>query len=123
AGRELGRRPFRVHNAAPRRHEIYLARADGCGVAQAVAMNDLAGEDVGEGGDANMRMRQDGEALAGSMLVRTAVVEQYERAKRASLRRQQPINLESGAELDVPRRQNEVDLAHHVLSAHYNGGR
>ena len=59
-----------------------------------------------------MGMRQDGEALPGGMLIWTAVVEQHEWANRASLRRQQSINFESAAELDMPRRQNELEIAH-----------
>ena len=49
--------PFRMGDAAPRRHPIDLARANGLFAAQTVAVHDLAVEQIGDGGKADMRVR------------------------------------------------------------------
>jgi hypothetical protein len=54
-------------------------------------------------------MRQDAEAPARGVLVRAAMIEQHEGAKRASPRRQRPIDREAAAEIPVPGFQDEFD--------------
>src|SRR5437879_155531 len=49
--------PFRMGDAAPGRHPIDFTRADGLFGTQTVAVHDLAVEQIGDGGKADMRVR------------------------------------------------------------------
>ena len=73
AGLALG-----MHDAAPGRHQIDLARTDGERRAQAVAMEHLALEQVGDRGEADVRMRPHVDALADQELGRPHLVEEDE---------------------------------------------
>ena len=62
---------FLVDDAPARRHPLEVAGADGAAVAHAVAVLDGAGQDVGDGFDAAMRMPRE----AGEVIVRNVVAE------------------------------------------------
>jgi hypothetical protein len=83
-----------VSDAAPRGHPVDLARPDGDGAADAVAMHDLAGEQIGHGGKPDMRMRAHVEALPAAEFHRPHFVKKNERADHAALcRGQRPAHL------------------------------
>jgi len=60
----LGRRTLGVHDAAPRRHPVHFARKNGFGIARAVAVHHRALVQIGDGRQANMRMRSDIQAIS-----------------------------------------------------------
>src|SRR5439155_2756864 len=85
-----------MRDAATRRHPVDLARPDGLDGAQIVAMHDLAVEQVGDGGKADMRVRPDVDAASGFELRRPHLVEEDERSDHApSNRWQDSPNLEA----------------------------
>src|SRR5262249_56024546 len=71
----LGRRALGMNDAATRGHPIDLAWPDRRGGAKTVAMHDLAVEQEGDGGEADMGMRPHVDALAGAKLRRSEVIE------------------------------------------------
>ena len=71
------RRHLLVENAAPRRHPLHVARAHASLVAQAVAVADRTGEDIGDGFDPAMGMPREAREIVGGILV-AKVVEQEE---------------------------------------------
>lgn len=81
-------KPFAMGDPAPGGHPVDFPRADGLLGGQAVSMHDLAGEKVGDGGQANVGVRQDVHALRTSsrQLERPHAVEEDERADHAALR-------------------------------------
>jgi len=71
---------FLVDNAAARRHPLHVACGDGAAIAHAIAMFHCAGEDVGDGLDAAVRMpRKAGQVVLRNVV--TEVVEQQERVE------------------------------------------
>ena len=67
-----------VHDAAARRHPLHVARAEAAAIAEAVAVIDRAGQDVGDRLDAAMRMpREAREVILGPLVAE--IVEQQER--------------------------------------------
>src|SRR5690606_29289456 len=70
---------LRVHDAAAGGHPVHLAGLDGLHAAQAVAVQDLPFEEVGDGREPDVRMRADVETLAGREDRRAHLVEEHER--------------------------------------------
>ena len=85
----IGRGALRMGDAAPGRHPVDLARPDGDGAAEAVAVHDLAGKQERHGGEPDMRMRAHVEPLAAAELDRAHLVEKDEGSDHAALRRGQ----------------------------------
>jgi len=59
------RRPLRVHDAATRRHPVDVAGSDRSQRADAVAVHDLALEQVRDRREPDVRMRRHGETRSG----------------------------------------------------------
>jgi len=78
---------FGVGDAAARRHPVDLGRADVLLDAQAVAVGDLAVEQIGQGRDADVRVRAHVHGLgnAGGHVHGAHVVEEDKRTDRATL--------------------------------------
>src|SRR5579883_194982 len=88
--------PLRMRDAAPSGHPIDLAGADCLRGAQRIAMKDLARKEIGNGGEADMRMGAYVDASAGREARRAHLIQEYEGADHPSLRRGQgPPDLES----------------------------
>ena len=76
-------------------------------------MHDLALEQIGHGGEADMRMRPDIEAGARREDRRTHMVEEHERAERAALgERQHAAHLEPVAEIAGTRLDRHLERGH-----------
>src|SRR5437879_11254758 len=71
---------LRVDDAASRVHPVDVARADSLHRAKTVAMNDLAFEQIGHGGKADMRVRAHIQALPRRHPDRPHVIEEDEGA-------------------------------------------
>jgi hypothetical protein len=85
----LGIGAFGVDDAAAGRHPVDVAGRDRLDEAEAVAMDDFTREEIGDGGEADMRVRANVDAAAGRELDRAELVEEDERADHAALRRRQ----------------------------------
>jgi hypothetical protein len=70
-----------MHDAAARAHPVHRRRLDRLLGPQAVAVQDLALEEVGHGGQVDVRMRAHVDALVGQELGRPHLVEEDERAR------------------------------------------
>src|SRR5882757_830939 len=102
-----------MDDAAARRHPIDVARPDRLNAAYAVAVNHLAFEQVGQRGQADMRMRTHVLSLPGTKHRRSEVVEEDERTDHPALRRRQrATNLEAVAQ--ISNRRKDHLLHHHV---------
>jgi hypothetical protein len=111
---------FGMNDAAPRRHPVHCAGPDRHRGAEAVAMDDFAVEQIGDGGKADMRMRPNVNAVAGLEHSRTEVVEKDERSDHArACRRQGAVHLKA-AEVD---RAGYHHLLNDVASARITGNR
>ena len=102
--------------AAPCRHPVDLLGTDCLLVGQAVAMHDLACEQIGDRGEPNMRMRSNiGAAInATGDVDRPDMVEENEGAHHlAFCERQDPAYLETAAKLPSPLFDHQLD---HCLS-------
>src|SRR5262249_43930801 len=105
----LRRGALGVHDAASRRHPIDLARTNGGSGAEAVAMHDLAVEQEGDPGKADMRMRPHVDALARAEMRRPEMVEEDERADHAPPGvRERAADVEM-ADIDAARHDDEID--------------
>ena len=92
-------------------HPVDVAGHDRLVGAEAVAVQDLALEQVGDGGEADMRVRAHVEAASGEELAGAHLVEEDERADHLALaRRQGAADLEA-AEVVRARQQDEFDRA------------
>ena len=78
-----------MDDAAAGSHPVHRAGPDRHGGAEAVAVHDLAVEQVGDGGEPDMRVRAHVEAVAGTEFGRAHMIEEDERADHARLRRRQ----------------------------------
>ena len=74
-------RHFLVQDAAAGRHPLHVARSEIAAIAQAVAVLDIAGEHIGDGLDAAMRMP----GKSGAILVRPVVAEIVQQEERIEL--------------------------------------
>src|SRR5580700_7265735 len=96
----IGRGALGMHDAAACGHPVHGAGPDRHRGAKAVAMHDLAVEQVGDGGKPDMRVRPHVDAVAGLEHRRPEMVEEDKRADHARLpRRQRAMHLEA-AEID-----------------------
>ena len=73
-----GGRSFRMHDAAPSRHPVDVARADDLDVAEIVAVFDRTVEQIRHRGQADMRMRAHVHALPGRQPGGSHVIEEHE---------------------------------------------
>ena len=74
---------LRMHDAAAGGHPVHFTRSDRHRRAEAVAMHDLAVEQIGDGGKPDMRVRADVESVAGAEFRRTEMIEENEGADHA----------------------------------------
>ena len=74
-------RHFLMQDAAPGRHPLHVAGAEIAAIAEAVAVLDVAGQHIGDGLDAAMRMP----GKAGAIFVRPVVAEIVEQQERIEL--------------------------------------
>src|ERR1700678_4080352 len=92
-----------MHDAAAGRHPIDRAGTDRQRSAEAVAMHNLAVEQIGDGGKADMRVRPHVDAVARPEYRRPKVVEEDERPDHARTRRRQRAMHLEAAEIDGAR--------------------
>ena len=104
AGLALG-----VHDAAPRRHQVDLARPDRRRRAQAVAVPHLALEQVGDGGEPDVGVRAHVDAVADQELGRPHLVEEDEGPDHLLLRRGQRAAHLEAAEIAGARHDHVLD--------------
>jgi hypothetical protein len=103
-GRALGMR-----DAAAGGHQIHRTRSDFLDIALAVAMHDAAVEQIGDGGEPDMRMRPDVHALAGDELHRAEMIEEDERADHLPLAvRQRAAHREAIAKIADARHDHQL---------------
>src|SRR4051812_24027498 len=69
---------LRMNDAASGRHHVDLARADRLHIAVAIPVHDLAGDQIGEGRKADMRVRTRVETFAGAEGGGTEAIEEDE---------------------------------------------
>ena len=123
-----------MHDAAAGRHEVHGAGLNQLPIAQAVAMHDLAFEQIRDRREPDVRMRAHGDAVARRKHGGPHVIEKHERPDHAPLRRRQhAANVElaeaAHARLDrqLDRRGARARLVAHglsstlVLMARHNG--
>jgi len=101
---------FGVNDAAPRGHPVDVARNDRLMRTEAVAVHDLAREQVRDGRQVDVRVRADVHALPGRQARRSEVIEEHERPDRAVARRRQQPPHDEPAQIAVARRQDRFDL-------------
>ena len=113
-GRALG-----MGDAAPRRHQIHLAGHDLERIALAVAVHDLAVEQVGHRREPDMGVRAHVHAVSGDELHRAHLVEEDERPHHLALAvRQRAAHLEA-AEIAHPRHDRELQRIAGALVAEH----
>ena len=99
-----------MRDAAAGRHQVHGAGLDFPDIALAVAVHDAAVEQIGDGGEPDMRMRADVHALAGHELHRSEMIEEDEGADHLPLAvRQRAAHLESVAEVAGARHDDEFE--------------
>src|SRR5215472_1634828 len=109
-GTVLRRRALGMDDATPGGHPIHRPRPDRLDRAQAVAMHDLAVEEIGHGRETDMGVGTHVEACAGRQYSGPHLVEKHERAHRAALgRRQDATDFEATAEVADPRHDDRLD--------------
>ncbi len=109
-GAQFGAGALGMHDAAPGRHPVDFARLDRRRGAEAVAVHDLAVEQIGDGGEPDMRMRPHVEAVAGAEFRRPEMVEEDERPDHARARRRQRApHRKAVAEIDRARHHHLRD--------------
>src|SRR5215471_7909365 len=99
-----------MDDAAAGRHPVDVTGRDRLHVAEAVAMDDAALEEIGDGGEADMWMRAHVDAAADRELDRAELVKEDEGAHHAALRRRQhALHRETVAEIAGARKQLVLD--------------
>ncbi len=97
-------------DAAPGGHPIHIARPDRLHIAEAVAMDDLAGEEIGHGGEPDMRVRPHVEAVPALEQRRSHCVEEDEGPDHAAVdERQHAAHLEAVTEVAGARDDRHLD--------------
>ena len=89
AGAQLGRGAFRMDNAAAGGHPVHRPRPDRLRIAQAVAVQDFSIEQIGDRGEADMRVRPHVETPACGQGYGTHLIKEHERPHHSALRRWQ----------------------------------
>src|ERR1700722_15098898 len=100
----VGRGALGMHDAASGGHQVDVARMNGLGAAETVAMDDLAIKQKRHGGEPDMGMRPHVDALAGAELDRPEMVEEDEGPDHA------PLDVGQGA---ADAKAAEIDAARH----------
>ena len=97
AALRIALRHLLVQDAAAGRHPLHVAGAQRAAIAEAVAVIDGAGEDVGDRFDAAMRMpREPGEVVVGALVAE--IVEEQERIELAGFAEAEAaVQLDAGA--------------------------
>ena len=103
----VGRAALGVHDAAAGHHPVDRAGADRLRRAEAVAVHDLAVEEVGHRRERDVRMRPHVDALAGRELARPHVIEEDERSDEAPLDGGQEAPHGEAAEIARPSVEDE----------------
>ena len=98
-----------MHDAAPGGHPVDLAGPDRHRGAEAVAVHDLAVEQIGHRGEPDMRMRPHVHAGPGAEFHRAEMVEEDERPHHARLRARQRAADFEAAEIDRARHDHMLD--------------
>ena len=98
-----------MHDAAPGRHQVDLARPDGERGAEAVAVAHLALEQIGDGGEADVRVRAHVDAVADQELGRPHLVEEDEGPDHLLLGRGQRAAHLEAAEVAGARHDDVLD--------------
>jgi hypothetical protein len=113
------RRALGMGDAAPRRHQVHLAGHDRERIALAVAVHDLAVEQIGHRRKPDMGMRTHIDAVSGDELHRAHLVEEDERSDHLALAvRQRAPHLEA-AEVAHPRHDRELQRIAGALVAEH----
>ena len=100
-----------MNDASPGRHQIDLTRANRLHITFAVAVDDLAIDQVGQRGEADVRMRTRIQAFSGTEGDRTEAVEEDERTYHPALRGgQRPPHLKAIAQISDVRKQDLLDF-------------
>jgi len=111
----LGRGALGMGDAAARGHPVDRAGPDRLQGAEAVAVGDLAADQVSDRGEADVRMRAHVDPLPQQKLGRTHLIEKDERSDHlAARRRQRPAHLEA-AEVTRPRHDDHLDRSLRLL--------
>jgi hypothetical protein len=98
-------------------HQIHRARLDPLVNAEAVAVVDRSGEQIGDGRKVDMRVRPDVDALPGIEMRRPHLVEEDEGADHGSLLvRKRPVDLESAKVVSDGRERLEDEAIVHGRS-------
>ncbi len=105
----LGGRALGMHNSAPGRHPVHFARTNGRGASEAVAMHDLAVEEIGDGCKPDMGMRPHVDPLTGAEFGRAEMIEEDEGSDHAPARVRQRAAHGEMAEIDAARHDHEID--------------
>src|SRR3546814_1267216 len=100
-----------MHDAAAGRHQVDVARPDDEFGAEAVAVLDLAVEEIGYGRKPDMPMRLDVERLAGAQQGRYHPVEEDERADEPETPRRQGAPHSKTANVARQRNEKVIDGA------------
>src|ERR1022692_117875 len=101
-GTVFGRCALGMHDADARRHPVDVARLDPLDGAQAVAMHHRAFQEIGDGREADVRMRTHGHAVARGEDRRAEMVEKDEGTHHPRVdRRQKTLHLEAAEILGV----------------------
>jgi hypothetical protein len=115
-------RALRMHDAAAGGHPVHVARRDRQFGAEAVPVQDLALEQVGDGGQADMRVRPDIDAGAGQELPGSHLVEEDEGADHLAFPgRQGPPHLEA-ADVVGARQQHGLEAGRQRVVRVEDGG-
>jgi len=103
--------PLGMRDPSTGDHPIHLAGTNGLLRTDTVAVHDLSGEEIRHGGESNMRVRTDIEALGNARreIHRTKAIEENKGADHAVWSEwQQALNLESTAEVPSPRLDDKI---------------
>src|SRR5262249_7714556 len=99
-------RALRMDDASTGSHPIYFAGPDRHGCPEAVAVNDFTIKQVGHGGEPDVRVGPDVEAVAGAEFGWTEMVEENEGANHSCARRRQRTTHSKVTEINGARHDN-----------------
>ena len=102
---------LRMHDAAPRHHQVDVAGANRLQVAERIAVQDLTLEQVGHRRQVHMGMRAHVDALSGREVRRPHLVEEYPRPDHVASRIRQGTAHRKTAEVGLLRLDQLLDCA------------
>src|SRR4051812_3745778 len=105
----IGRRAFGMNDAPPRGHPVNLAWTDRSVGPETVAMDDLAVEQEGDSGEADMGMRPYVDALAGAKFSGSEVIEEDERADHAPVDMGERAPYREVTDIHAARHHHKID--------------